>query len=119
MIKVRGLNAQPEKIDPSSPDVLPTFRKLYAMAVGNSMARSGNEAIEIVAIVSKLAGKEDELDLEDAEFSVLMQKVGTNEARILAQLHGQMYKRLKEDQRATEQEKEAEIAKKKEAEKKK
>lgn len=117
MIKVRGLNARPDKIDPDSPEVLPQFRRLYGMAVGNSMARSGNEAIEIVGIVSKLGGKEDDLDLEDAEFNVLMKKVGANEARIPAQLHGQMYKRLQDDEKAAGETKEA--AKKKEQESKK
>lgn len=102
MIKITGLDERPDKIDPSSPEVLMTFRRFYGMVVGNSIGKSGVESLDVVSITSKLNNEGDSVELEDAEFRILFAKVSENQIKLPSQIHGQMYGRLLANEKAAE-----------------
>jgi len=93
MIKLNGLDSRPEPIEEGNKEEqmrLPTFRRLFGIAIGNSLGKSAEEAMDIIGLLTKLRATGDEIEFEDAEFKILKTNVFENQARILAVLHGQM-----------------------------
>lgn len=77
---------------------MPTFRRLYRLALGNSMAKNPDEAVDLVQVGLKLKLEEDAVNLEDAEFALLKDAVTRNSQSMVAQLFGQLVIRLRDDE---------------------
>lgn len=102
MVKITRLDDRPDKIDPTSPETLPTFRRFYGLAVGNSLGKNAMESLDIVSITCKLNTGGDSVELEEAEFRVLLAKVVENQIKLPGQIHGQMYSRLLADEKTSQ-----------------
>lgn len=98
MIKLYGLDDKipPLDVDASNEIVaqMPTYRRIFRMALGNARAKSGDEAVDCMKLALKLSTTENELMIEDAEFKLLKEKVAENSANLTALFHGSAYKRL-------------------------
>jgi hypothetical protein len=98
MKKLTGLNEKVSPIsddDPRAGDIMPTFRRIYRMAIGNSLAKSGDEAIDLFQLGLKLRQEENEISLEDAEFRLLKESLARNAGQLVAHIQGQALLRLK------------------------
>lgn len=95
MKTLKGLNSKPETLDENPTSELmkdiPTYRRLFKMVVGNSMATEKTEqAVDMVQIAMKLRIEDDSIPLEDAQFKLLREKVIDNQIRLTALFQGQM-----------------------------
>lgn len=95
MKTLKGLNTKPEILDDKpTPELLkdiPTYRRLFKMVVGNSVASDKTEqAVDMVQIAMKLRIDEDSIPLEDAQFKLLREKVVENNIKLTALFQGQM-----------------------------
>jgi hypothetical protein len=100
MKKITGLNQKISPIVEEAAEQMPTYRRLYRMAVGGSLGKSGEEAIDLFQLGLKLRQEEDTITLEDAEFKLLKEAVSKNGGQqpFVAHIHGQMMIRLREDE---------------------
>ena len=92
---LKGLNNKPEILEENptaemTKDV-PTYRRLFKMVVGNSIAKEKTEeAVDMVQVAMKLRIDEDTIPLEDAQFKILREKVIDNDVKLTALFQGQM-----------------------------
>ena len=88
MIKIKGLD---DRVIPILTDGLTqeqlaqamTYRKVFVGIISNSIAKSGEEAIELVQLGLKLKLTEPEVDIEDSEFKLLKKTIDENKNGIL------------------------------------
>jgi len=95
MKTLKGLNSKPEVLDDNpNPELskdIPTYRRLFKMVVGNSVAADKSEqAVDMVQIAMKLRIDEDSIPLEDAQFKILREKVIENQVKLTALFQGQL-----------------------------
>lgn len=102
MKTIRGLNQKLVPIDdqPSQEliDGLPTLGNIMRMMICNSMAKDGEEAIEIYNIGNKIKKDTDILELEDAQFKIVKDKVFANKCNpaVFAAFHAQVLLKVRE-----------------------
>ena len=81
MITIKGIDAQTEHYEDVRPEekeklAFPTFRQLFISCLGGLPADNGEQAIDMYELGRKIKkAKEDYIELEDAEFKLLMEKV--------------------------------------------
>jgi hypothetical protein len=100
MKKLTRLN---DKLDPIFDEEkasanMPTFRRLYRVCLGNALAKTPDEAVDLVQVGLKLRLEDADVPLEDAEFALLKDAVTRNSQSMVAQLQGQLILRLREDE---------------------
>lgn len=105
MKTIVGLDEKPESIFEIPAEVqeqvrgaMPSYREMMIAAVGGSRAASELQAMEIHAIVRKLRvkNKDQSVQLEDAELSLLTEKIRENAAGEKAFYQAQVFFKLKE-----------------------
>lgn len=106
MMTLKELSKKPEILDDNpTPELMkdvPTYRRLFKMVVGNSMATEKTEqAVDMVQIAMKLRIDEDSIPLEDAQFKLLREKVVENQVKMTALFQGQMINLLDECEKAS------------------
>ena len=105
MKKLRGLDDRPQPLEKDTSkevrEQIPKFRRLYKMAVGNAMGRDAENAIELYQVGLKLRIDSDTIELEDAEFKLLKEKVEGNDAKFASTIHAQMILRIREDEKVS------------------
>jgi hypothetical protein len=94
MKTLKGLNSRPEILEENPTkemiDDTPTFRRLFKIVIGNSLAKSGEQAVDCVQIAMKLRIDADQIELEDAQFKIIKDKVDDNPTKMPAIFQGQM-----------------------------
>jgi len=81
---------------------LPTFRSLLRMILNNQVPKNAEESLDVNQILLKLRQVETELEFENAEFKLLYDKTGENQAKMLQQFHGQLLAYLKSCEKESE-----------------
>lgn len=80
-------------------DELPTFKKMFCNSLGMMKANSGEEAILIYELGGKIKNHySSDIDLENAEFSLLYRCVNANPSNLYAYFHAQLLKKLLPDE---------------------
>lgn len=69
---------------------LPTFRFLIQTVLNNQVPKNGEESLDINQVLLKLRQVEPDIELENAEFKILKEKVGENQAKMFQGPHGQL-----------------------------
>lgn len=85
--------------DEVTPDVvasMPTYRKMFRAVCGMGLAKSGEEAMDLVQIGLKMQLADPDISLEDAEFRLLKERCEKNPVQWQAHFHGQVMLKLKE-----------------------
>lgn len=99
MKTLKDLDAKPEPMQEDTPAEIiatfPTYRKLMKSAVGTTVAKSGEEAIDLVQLGLKLKIDGD-VSIEDAEFKLLKEKCEANPMKWESHYHGQILLKLRE-----------------------
>lgn len=95
MIELKGLNQKPETLEENpTPELLrevPTYRRLFKMIIGNSLAKDkSEESVDMVQIAMKLKIDDDSIPLEDAQFKLLREKVIDNYPKLTGMYQGQL-----------------------------
>jgi len=89
-LELFSLNEEGEQKDKAS------FKDMYRTVISLSMGNSGDQALEMFELGLKIKGnKSDELELEDAEFKLLKDKVQENKLQQPAHFLGQLLLKLK------------------------
>jgi len=110
MKTLKGLDEKLSTIEeiPAGVDAkLPTYRLMYKAAVGGSLAKSGDEAVEHYQLGLKLRIEGNEIDLEDAEFKLLKAAVEKNPSQWNAHFHAQVVLKIKDSEKSAPKLKEA------------
>ena len=99
MKKIVGLNEQikhfSSDVDPIVQAQLPTFRKMFIEVLGASTADSGEQALQMFKLGSKIMDiVGNEVDLEDSELNLLKDKCQKNGLRWMANYHAQVLLKL-------------------------
>lgn len=99
MKKIKDIDAKPEPMEDNVPttvlEQIPTYRKMFQSAVGSSLSKSGDEAIELFEIGLKIKRASGEVILEDAEYEKLKSKCNDNQTNWTAHYHAQVMKKIK------------------------
>lgn len=93
MKKLMAIDTQIELLDGSeaNPNIkLPTIRSLIKIILSNQVPRNGEESLDINQVLLKLRQVELDIELENAEFKILKEKVGENQAKMFQGPHGQL-----------------------------
>lgn len=73
-----------------------SFKDMYRTVISLSLGNSGDQALEMFELGLKLKNtKTDDVELEDAEFKLLKEKVQENKLQQPAHFLGQLLKKLK------------------------
>ena len=102
MKKVKGLDEKLSTVEdiPDGTNLkVPTYRMMFKSAVGGSLAKSGDDAIEHYQLGLKLRLDGNEIDLEDAEFKLLKGVVEKNPSQWAAHFHAQVVLKIKESEK--------------------
>lgn len=104
MKKISGISERIKHFDrdvtEQMTEKLPTFRKMFMDILGGSPSESGEEAIAMYKLGMKMMdSKEDDLSIEDSEFSLLSDKCKKNGLRWMAHYHAQVLIRLQESEK--------------------
>jgi hypothetical protein len=105
MRTIKNIDAQIEHFidDNSFPEdqkkQIPTFRQMFKAAVGLSLSKDGEQAIDLYQLGLKLKISESDINLEDAEFKLLKEKCGENPAKWIGHFHGQVMQKLKDSEK--------------------
>lgn len=96
MKKITGLNDKitPLTDEPGSLDAMPTVRQCLTVSVGKGSAKTADEARRITRIVNRLRGDAPEIEFQDEEFLLLIQKIIANAHGFIADIQGQLLERL-------------------------
>lgn len=76
----------------------PTFKDVFVDSLKFSKATNGAESIRLNRLANKIFDAADELDLEDAEFELLKNKVNENGGGYFAWAHGQAMEKILESE---------------------
>jgi len=103
MKTLTGLNEKLQALnDEEKQENIPTFKRVYRILLGNSLATSGEDAIEMMQLGLKLRQDETSIKVEDAEFKLLKSVAERNEPRYVAHILAQILIRLKADEERKE-----------------
>ena len=79
-----------------------SFKDMYRTVISLSLGDSGEQALEMFELGLKLKNtKADDIEVEDAEFKLLKDKVQANKLQQPAHFLGQLLKKLKEAENDT------------------
>lgn len=95
MKKIVGLDAQLEKLSENDRE-FDTFKNYFRGAVALGISKPGNDATDAfeVALLIKRAG--NEVELEDAQFKLVRDRVSENPGQWVDWIKGQLIKKLDE-----------------------
>lgn len=79
-----------------------TFKDMYRTIISLSLGNSGDQALEMFELGLKIKNtKENDVELEDAEFKLLKDKVAENKLQQPAYFIGQLLSKLKQAEHDT------------------
>lgn len=82
MKTVTGIDAKAhhfvDEMTPEEQSVIPTYRRLMLNALGGSKAKDAEESVDMYQALLKIRGASDKVDLEDAEFRLVLNKCKEN-----------------------------------------
>lgn len=97
---IKSVDDRPSHFEEQLPaDVMaqiPTFRRMFKSVCGMGLAKSGDEAVDLVQIGLKFSLAESDITLEDAEFKLLESRCAANPCGWQAHFHGQVMIKLRE-----------------------
>lgn len=100
MVIIEKLQDRPTHFDSAATkadqEQLPTFKKFFLDVLGASTAEGGEQAIAMFTLGQKIYKAASDVDLEDAEFSLLLDKCKKNALRWMAHYHAQVVILLQE-----------------------
>jgi hypothetical protein len=104
MKKIVGLEEKLQKLSDADKGDMLTYKEMFRNGVALSVTKAGPEAIELFSVALKLKSSGNEIDLEDAEFKLLHQKISENpgflnNAPWPAWVHGQLLVRLEQSEK--------------------
>jgi hypothetical protein len=100
------LNLEDVEVDESQ---LPTFRFLIKLILNKQVAKDADESLDVNQILLKLRQVEPDIELENAEFKIIREKVGKNEAKLFQGPHGQVLAYLDKCDKASEKKPDLEV----------
>jgi hypothetical protein len=105
--KMKKLTGLDEKIlnleDGNVPEeALPSFRTLIKVMLNKQVAKNADESIDVNQILLKLRMVEPDIEFENAEFKLIKDKVGENQAKMFQGPHGQILAYLDRCDKASE-----------------
>jgi hypothetical protein len=98
MKTIKGIDDKLEKFNPTDSD-LQAFKDYFRAAVSLSISKAGDEAIEIFELGLKIKRATGDLQLEDAEFKRLKEKVDSNPIGWPNWVHAQLVSKLKDSEK--------------------
>jgi hypothetical protein len=101
MKKLTGLDDKLPSDDAKKND-MPTIRATIRTMMNTAVPANNEESIEINQVLLKLRQVEPDIELENAEFAIIMRKFNDNAAKMFAQFHGPTVAYLKEIEKASE-----------------
>lgn len=105
MKKLTALDTQIEILDGTEPNPnikLPTFRSLIKIILNNQVPKNAEESLDINQVLLKLRQVEPDLEFENAEFKLIYDKAGENQAKMFQSAHGQLIAYLKSCEKVSE-----------------
>ena len=93
MKKLTAIDTPIEILDGNDPNPnmkLPTFRALIKIILNNQVPKNQEESLDVNQILLKLRLHDVEIEFENAEFKLLKDKVGENQAKMFQGPHGQL-----------------------------
>lgn len=111
MKKLDGLDERINNLDGDQvpEDKMPTLRYLLKVMLNRQVAKTAEESLDVNQILLKLRQVEPDIDLENGEFRVLLEKVKENQAKMFQGSHGQVLAYLDRCDKASETKKELEV----------
>lgn len=100
------LNLEDVQINESQ---LPTFRTLIKYMLNKQVAKNAEEALDVNQILLKLRQAESDLEFENAEFKIIKEKCGENQAKLFQASHGQIVAYLAKCEKESEKKPELEV----------
>lgn len=92
----------PTFTDEQKAETMPTYRSLIKSMVTNSVPKNNEESVELNQIIMKLKLVEPEIDFENSEFKVIIEKFDTNQVKMFAGFHSPVVAYLKEIEKTGE-----------------
>lgn len=98
MKTIKGIDDKLEKFNPNDSE-LQSFKDYFRAAISLSITKAGDEAIDVFELGLKVKRAEGDLQLEDAEFKRLKEKVDINPIGWPNWVHAQLVLKLKDSEK--------------------
>lgn len=107
MKKLTGLDEKIINLEEGdiAPERLPSYRTLLKIILNKQIAKSAEESLDVNQILLKLRQVEPDIEFENAEFRIIKEKVGENQAKMFQGPHGQVLAWLDKCDKASDEKK--------------